>query len=128
MRKIGQNTSDYTGIITVFALILVIEYDKSIYDKWDIVISLMAFLVGIFFAAKIKSKDDLVYTLLTSALNALCLVTLFCAVYFINNHSKPPEKYEYECIETQKWKWFLGLTALHFISPIAWNWWNRKSM
>jgi len=81
-------SSKYEGLITIFAIILTVEYSSEIYDLWDIFLGLLVIYIGIFkYWDEAKKKKDNFYYILTTNLIGLGILN------FINSIISFGEKY-----------------------------------
>ena len=79
-----DNKSDYEGLITVFAIMLTIEYTSDCYDLWDTLFGVFAFYIGYFlYLENDITKKDNFYKLLASSLTSLGILTILYSLLSI---------------------------------------------
>lgn len=73
------------GLITVFAIILAVEYATEGYDLWDIFIGVIVIYLGVYgYWDKAKQENEFLYYVLTTNLLSLGILNIFnCIIYFI---------------------------------------------
>jgi len=80
MKKNKEDISLYEGLITVFALILVVEFGSGVYDSWDLLLAVIAVFIGLKYKVVAIELNDDFYTFLTSCLISLGLISLVLSI------------------------------------------------
>ena len=78
-KKIDGN--EYANLVTVFAIIVAVEYSSGKYDQWDFLIGLVSVLLGLSFVKKSYENKDFFYTILTSSLISLGVVSIGSSIF-----------------------------------------------
>lgn len=74
----------YEGLVTVFALMLAVEYATGFYDLWDIFIGLLSIYLGFAVYWKYaKENNDFLYSSLTVCLISLGFVAAITGCIFV---------------------------------------------
>ena len=81
--KLKLEIAKYEGLVTVFALILAVEYASGSYDLWDIFIGLLSVYLGSLYWQKSEEQHDFLYSLLIASLIGLGIVTLIFGGFFV---------------------------------------------
>ena len=71
---------EYAGLVTVFAVLLAVEYAGGAYDIWDIFVGVLCFFIGWKYRQEAMEKMDRLYTFLTGCLLALGIVGVLSGV------------------------------------------------
>lgn len=72
---------DYAGIITVFGVLLAVEYASGAYDLWDIFIGVLCLVIGGRYVNAAIQKRDKFYSFITGCLLSLGWVGIFSGIY-----------------------------------------------
>jgi hypothetical protein len=72
----------YSGIITVSAIILAVEYADSPYDIWDVLVGFLGVTLAVAYAREPRppSKVSAVFIALVGSLFSLSAITIMCTV------------------------------------------------
>lgn len=73
----------YEGLVTVFAVMLAVEYANGLYDLWDAFIGLLSIYLGSAYWRLAKEKHDFLYSLLTVSLISLGIVSVIISIIFV---------------------------------------------
>lgn len=73
----------YEGLVTVFALMLAVEYATGFYDLWDIFIGLLSIYLGYVYWKSAKENKDFLYSSLTASLISLGIVAAITGCVFV---------------------------------------------
>ena len=68
--------NDYAGLVTVFAVFLVIDFAGSDYDLWDIFVGALCFVVGLKYKGDPEALKDRLYRFLTGCLLSLGVLSV----------------------------------------------------
>jgi hypothetical protein len=109
------DANNYANLVTVFAVIVAVEYSSERYDAWDALIGIISIMLGYSFIKVAHQYRDKFYYFLTSSLISLGLLSVFnVAYYFITGcpdiSTKLPE--ELFMIELKRVGIFLVLTLI----------------
>ncbi len=78
---------EYANLVTVFAVIIGVEYSTDGYDIWDILLGVFAIVLGSSFIKNAKKNDDFWYSFITVSLMSLGLVNIFGCFPFTSCNS-----------------------------------------
>ncbi len=82
--KLSKDINHYEGLITVFAIILAVEYSSETYDLWDIFIGLISIYIGCYGYWEIAKKEtDGFYSILTSSIISLGITTITSSIIYM---------------------------------------------
>ena len=81
----------YSGIVTILAIALTIEYTSGYYDWWDLGFSVLIIGIGfIFFLKDANKHKDIIFTLLTIILIAIGMYIMCKSVFDIFKNDYVP--------------------------------------
>ena len=79
-RNIELKADDYSGIITIFGVLLAVEYASGAYDLWDIFIGILCLLIGRHYVRAAIQKKDGFYSFITGCLLSLGWVGIISGI------------------------------------------------
>ncbi len=73
----------YSGIVTVFSVLLAVEYAGGLYDLWDVFVGVICLYVGNSFIKGAREKADALYSYVTGCLLSLGVVGIISGIFGI---------------------------------------------
>lgn len=121
--KIQMEISKYEGLVTVFALMLAVEYASATYDLWDIFIGTLSIYLGTAYWKQAIENNDFLYSALTVSLISLGIVTIISFIFYtvdlFTSYFSSMEKVKF-------WAENIKFTVFIAISFGLYMWLNRK--
>lgn len=93
----ASGCSKYAGLVTVIAVLMMVQYTETPYDWWDIIIGVGGLVLAWKYVQQIVCCD-LFELALISALASLCLVTFLLAYVEFLNPPSPPLQVRLDCL------------------------------
>ena len=78
-----KETGKYAELLTLFAIILSVEYSDSKYDIWDIFVGFLIIIISLVYAQTEESKDDRLLAALISFNFALGTVIIISSLFVL---------------------------------------------
>ena len=76
-KRVGPlSPKDYAGLVTVFAVFLVLDFAGSAYDFWDIFVGVLCFVAGLKYKRNPEALKDRLYRFLTGCLLSLGVLSI----------------------------------------------------
>lgn len=107
----------YEGLVTVFALMLAVEYASGFYDLWDVFIGTLSIYLGSIYWESAKKNNDFLYSTLTASLISLGIVSIISGCVFVILAAfgiEQPSKIETFWVENLRFLVFSVITFIFF--------------
>ena len=84
----------YSGLITITAVIIAVEYSDSPYDIWDMLLGVLVIIVSFFYAKDVNSKKDGLFSVfLVGNLFTLGFIAILYTILFAI-----PQEFYSQCV------------------------------